>query len=78
MVFPPPPPPTATSPRLSRMVVQGDTIYLRWDFPGGTQEESLLFGGEGQRVEGTFVNSAGAWGSITGKKAGPCKTTADR
>jgi hypothetical protein len=36
------------------------------------QEDSLLFTGEGQRVEGSFVNSSGAWGSIMGKRTAAC------
>jgi hypothetical protein len=59
-------------PRPAKVVVLGDAVYLRWEFPGGYQEDSLLFGGEGQRLEGTFVNSAGAWGSITGKRMTAC------
>jgi hypothetical protein len=58
--------------RPAKIVVLGDGVYLRWEFPGGYQEDSLLFSSEGQRLEGTFVNSAGAWGSITGKRAAPC------
>ncbi|WP_447980464.1 hypothetical protein [Candidatus Nitrospira bockiana] len=56
----------------TKTVVLGDVVYLRWDYPGGFQEDSLLFTGEGQRLEGTFVNSSGAWGSITGKRIAPC------
>jgi hypothetical protein len=52
--------------------VLGDVVYLRWEFPGVVQEDSLLFTGEGQRLEGSFVNSSGAWGSITGKRTAPC------
>jgi hypothetical protein len=82
MSFPPPATQAAASdaqasagpagPRPAKIVVFGDGVYLRWEFPGGYQEDSLLFSGEGQRLEGTFVNSAGAWGSITGKRAAPC------
>jgi hypothetical protein len=59
--------------RPAHIVVHGDTVYLRWEFQGGVQEDSLLFGKEGQRLEGSFVNSAGAWGSITGKRTAPCQ-----
>ncbi|MBM4121131.1 MAG: hypothetical protein FJ249_00855 [Nitrospira sp.] len=82
MSFPPPateaalPDPQASAgppgPRPAKTVVLGDGVYLRWEFPGGYQEDSLLFAAEGQRLEGTFVNSAGAWGSITGKRVAPC------
>jgi hypothetical protein len=64
--------------RPAKAVVLGDSVYLRWEFQEGIQEDSLLFGGEGQRLEGTFINSAGAWGSITGKRMGPCQAEGRR
>lgn len=75
IAFPPPdvaeaPPSSGTRP--SKIVVLGDVVYLRWDFQGGYQEDSLLFTREGRHLEGSFINSAGAWGSITGKRAAPC------
>jgi hypothetical protein len=73
MVFPPPSADgqsDAAGP--AKVMVWGDTVYLRWEAQGGVQEDSLLFAGEGLRLEGTFVNSAGAWGSITGKRVQPC------
>jgi hypothetical protein len=72
MVFPPPDADSFTGARPAKTVVLGDAIYLRWEFPGVVQEDSLLFTGEGQRVEGSFVNSSGAWGSITGKRTAAC------
>jgi len=72
MVFPPPDAGSFTGPRPAKTVVLGDAIYLRWEFPGMVQEDSLLFTGEGQRLEGSFVNSSGAWGSITGKRTATC------
>jgi len=72
MVFPPADAGSFTGPRPAKTVVLGDAIYLRWEFPGGVQEDSLLFTGEGQRLEGSFVNSSGAWGSITGKRTAAC------
>lgn len=78
MVFPPPTGDNGSdSAGPARVVVLGDGVYLRWESPGGVQEDSLLFAGEGQRLEGTFVNSAGAWGSITGKRVQPCPTKND-
>ena len=71
MVFPPSPAESVPgSP--ARIVVLGDGVYLRWEFQEGYQEDSLLFTGKGERLEGTFINSAGAWGSITGKRVQPC------
>ena len=72
MVFPPPDADSFTGARPAKIVVLGDAIYLRWEFPGVVQEDSLLFTGEGQRLEGSFVNSSGAWGSITGKRTAAC------
>ena len=58
----------------AQTVVLGDVVYLRWEFQGGGfQEDSLLFTGEGRRLEGTFITSSGAWGSITGKRTGGCQ-----
>lgn len=64
--------PSSSGPGPAKIVVLGDGVYLRWEFQGGYQEDSLLFTGEGQRLEGTFINSAGAWGSIAGKRVAPC------
>ena len=58
----------------AEIVVIGDTVYLRWETSAGVQEDSLLFSAEGQRLEGTFVNTAGGWGSITGKRTASCAT----
>ena len=70
--FLPPDVPSADGPRPTKIVVLGDAVYLRWEFQGGFQEHSLLFTGGSQRLVGTFTNSAGAWGSITGKRAAAC------
>ena len=72
MVFPPPESGSFTGARPAKTVVLGDAVYLRWEFPGVIQEDSLLFTGEGMRLEGSFVNSSGAWGSITGKRTAAC------
>jgi hypothetical protein len=63
----------------AEVVVLGDSVYLRWEFGGSQQQEdSLLFVGEGQRLEGSFVNTAGSWGSITGKRLKACKLESTR
>jgi hypothetical protein len=59
-------------PGLTELVVLGDAVYLRWEQGGKVQEDSLLFSKEGQRLEGTFVNSQGGWGSISGKRTASC------
>lgn len=61
---------SSTSP--AEIIVLGDSVYLRWETSAGIQEDSLLFSAEGQRLEGTFVNTAGGWGSITGKRTTSC------
>jgi hypothetical protein len=61
---------SATSP--AEIIVLGDSVYLRWETRAGVQEDSLLFSAEGQRLEGTFVNNVGGWGSITGKRTASC------
>jgi hypothetical protein len=70
--LPPGTPPPPDMPQPARMVVLGDAVYLRWDFQGGYQEDSLLFVKEGRHLEGTFVNTAGHWGAITGKRLAAC------
>ena len=56
----------------AEIVALGDLIYLRWEGGGRVQEDSLLFSKEGQRLEGTFINNAGGWGSVTGKRTAGC------
>lgn len=76
MVFPPPAHNGTIAPGgPAKIVVMGDAVFLRWESEGNVQEDSLLFTGEGRRLEGTFVNSAGSWGSITGKRVGACPTS---
>ena len=70
VIFPPPGATSASRP--AEVIVLGDSLYLRWETSAGVQEDSLLFSAEGQRLEGTFVNTAGGWGSITGKRTASC------
>ncbi len=72
LIFPPPGISDIGIAGLKEVVVLGDAVYLRWEAEGQTQEDSLLFSKEGQRLEGTFVNSQGGWGSITGKRTANC------
>ena len=72
LVFPPPGKDGSHLPGLTEAVVLGDVVYLRWERDGRVQEDSLLFSKEGQRLEGTFVNSQGGWGSISGKRTASC------
>jgi hypothetical protein len=72
LLFPPPGKGHTLIPGLTELVALGDTVYLRWEMNGHTQEDSLLFSKEGNRLEGTFVNSQGGWGSISGKRTASC------
>ena len=72
LLFPPPGHTQSTLPGLVETIVLGENVYLRWEADGRVQEDSLQFNKEGQRLEGTFVNSQGGWGSISGKKTAGC------
>jgi len=72
LVFPPPGKDGADVPGLAETVILGDVVYLRWEREGRVQEDSLLLSKEGQRIEGTFVNSQGGWGSVAGKRMASC------
>ncbi|MCG3777548.1 MAG: hypothetical protein JW388_0241 [Nitrospira sp.] len=61
-----------STPGLVETIVLGDNVYLRWEINGHVQEDSLQFSKEGKRLEGTFVNSQGSWGSISGKRSAGC------
>lgn len=73
MTFFPPdrtPPPSSLVP--TTITIHGNTVYLRWTFPQGTQEDSLLLSKNDSLLEGTFINSLGPHGSISGKRVSPC------
>jgi hypothetical protein len=72
VLLPPGTPAPPDMPQPAKMVVMGDAVYLRWEFPRGYQEDSLLLANEDRRLEGTFKNTAGDWGAITGKRIAPC------
>lgn len=73
MAFPHPHAGQPAHPTPSKVVVLGNTVYLRWDFPGGYQEDSLLLSKRDTLLEGTFVNSAGPNGTITGRRMTACE-----
>lgn len=73
LLFPPPGPDYPLAPGLVETVVLGENVYLRWESNGQAQEDSLQFTKEGKGLEGTFVNSQGGWGSISGKRTSDCK-----
>ncbi len=72
LLFPPAGNTRTTLPGLVETIVLGENVYLRWEIDGRVQEDSLQFSKEGQRLEGTFVNSQGGWGSISGKRTAGC------
>jgi hypothetical protein len=72
LFFPPAGNIQASPPGLAETIVLGENVYLRWEFDGRVQEDSLQFNKEGQRLEGTFVNSQGGWGSVSGKRTADC------
>lgn len=72
LLFPPAGNTKATLLGLAETMVLGENVYLRWEVDGRVQEDSLQFSKEGQRLEGTFVNSEGGWGSISGKRTADC------
>jgi len=72
LLFPPAGNTQATLPGLVETIVLGENVYLHWEIDGRVQEDSLQFNKDGQRLEGTFVNSLGGWGSISGKRTADC------
>jgi|CXWL01.1.fsa_nt_gi hypothetical protein len=72
LIFPPAGNTKSTLLGLAETIVLGENVYLRWEVGGRIQEDSLQFSKEGQRLEGTFLNSEGGWGSISGKKTAGC------
>jgi hypothetical protein len=72
LIFPPAENTRTLLPELVESVVLGENVYLRWDTGRLAQEDSLQFSKEGHRLEGTFVNSQGGWGSISGKRTANC------
>ena len=68
------PDPSSPSPiEPSTIEIHGDTVYLKWTFPQGIQEDSLLLSNYDTRLEGTFKNSLGPHGSISGKRLSACQ-----
>jgi hypothetical protein len=73
MTFSPPGQSTPSQVQPSTVVIHGDTVYLKWTFPQGIQEDSLLLSNRDTRLEGTFTNSLGPHGSISGQRLSPCQ-----
>ncbi|MDR4462712.1 MAG: hypothetical protein MRJ66_00435 [Nitrospira sp.] len=73
VMFPPAGQTSAHAAAPAETIVLGDAIYLRWENNGRIQEDSLLFVKEDAKIEGSFVNNTGGWGSITGKRTAACQ-----
>lgn len=63
-----------SQPQPTTITIQGDTVYLKWTFPQGFQEDSLLLSNRDTHLEGTFKNSLGPHGSISGKRLTSCQS----
>lgn len=73
VMFPPAGQTSAHAATPAETIVLGDAIYLRWENNGRIQEDSLLFVKDDAKIEGSFVNNTGGWGSITGKRTAACQ-----
>ncbi len=73
MTFSSPEQSTPSQMQPSSILIHGDTVFLKWTFPQGIQEDSLLISNRDTRLEGTFTNSLGPHGSISGKRLSPCQ-----
>ncbi|MCA9421855.1 MAG: hypothetical protein KC592_12610 [Nitrospira sp.] len=65
-------PPSQIAP--TTIEIHGDTVFLKWTFPQGVQEDSLLLSNNDTHLEGTFKNSLGPHGSISGKRLSTCRS----
>ena len=70
---PPGEPLSPNQPTPSSFSVFGDTVYLKWVFQQGKQEDSLLLSHQDTILEGTFQSTMGPYGSISGKRMTTCK-----
>ena len=73
MTFSSPEDSTPVQVQPSTILIHGNTVYLKWIFPQGIQEDSLLLSNHDTRLEGTFTNSQGPNGSISGQRLSPCR-----
>lgn len=73
VMFPPAGQTSAHAATPAETIVLGDAIYLKWENNGRIQEDSLLFVKDNAKIEGSFVNNTGGWGSITGKRTAACQ-----
>lgn len=74
ITFSPPGQSSSSQPEPTTIAIQGDTVYLKWTFPKGIQEDSLLISNHDTHLEGTFKNSLGPHGSISGKRLSTCRS----
>lgn len=74
LTFSPPDQPSPSQFAPTTIEIHGDTVYLKWIFPQGVQEDSLLLSNNDTHLEGTFKNSLGPHGSISGKRLSTCRS----
>lgn len=73
MTFSPPGQDMPPQVQPTTILIHGDTVFLKWTFPQGFQEDSLLLSNHDTRLEGTFRNSLGPYGSLSGQRLSPCQ-----
>ncbi|MEE9232671.1 MAG: hypothetical protein V3U07_04390 [Nitrospirales bacterium] len=73
MTFSPPGQASPSQLAPTTVIIQGNTVYLKWTFAQGIQEDSLLLSNHDTHLEGTFRNSLGPHGSISGKRLSDCQ-----
>ena len=61
-------------PSPTEIRIYGDSVYFRWVYQGGFQEDSMLLT-DNKRLEGTFRTSQGAVGAVNGKRLSSCQQT---
>jgi hypothetical protein len=74
ITFSPPDQSSSSQVEPTTIAIQGDTVFLKWTFPQGVQEDSLLLSNHDTHLEGTFKNSLGPHGSISGKRLSTCRS----
>ena len=73
IVLPSPEAAGVQGPSPAEIRIYGDAVYLRWDFQGGYQEDSILLSDD-RRLEGTFRTSDGSRGAVDGKRLSKCQS----
>ncbi len=64
---------TTSQVQPTTILIHGESVYLKWNFLKGIQEDSLLLSNHDTRLEGTFTNSLGPYGSISAQRLSSCE-----